>query len=214
MWFASIWIFTLGLPWQLGADFFLRHLLDGDPAANTLGWRWVAGLHTKGKTYLASASNIRKCGAARVASECNHDAGLARLATSAQPPEETRSLPGLCSCSRCRGLRHKAAGTDHGSVAVLLTEEDLALDLPLSPGGVVALRPLPRSVVEPTSPQVQQFGEAAVADALSRAKTAFASALRAPCTLAASVEEIVSWAEQHGFTEILVPMRPVGRFGN
>ncbi|NCW07094.1 MAG: hypothetical protein EBW35_07890 [Rhodobacterales bacterium] len=29
MWFASIWIFTLNLPWQLGADFFLRHLLDG-----------------------------------------------------------------------------------------------------------------------------------------------------------------------------------------
>ncbi|MFC6496039.1 FAD-binding domain-containing protein [Gemmobacter lanyuensis] len=46
MWFASIWIFTLGLPWRLGADFFLRHLLDGDPASNTLGWRWVAGLHT------------------------------------------------------------------------------------------------------------------------------------------------------------------------
>jgi deoxyribodipyrimidine photo-lyase len=58
MWFASIWIFTLKLPWQLGADFFLRHLMDGDPASNTLGWRWVAGLHTRGKTYLASASNI------------------------------------------------------------------------------------------------------------------------------------------------------------
>ncbi|MEM9230157.1 MAG: FAD-binding domain-containing protein [Pseudomonadota bacterium] len=60
MWFASIWIFTLRLPWEIGADFFLRHLLDGDPASNTLGWRWVAGLHTKGKTYLARASNIAK----------------------------------------------------------------------------------------------------------------------------------------------------------
>ncbi|MEL7543987.1 MAG: FAD-binding domain-containing protein, partial [Pseudomonadota bacterium] len=60
MWFASIWIFTLRLPWQLGADFFLRHLLDGDPASNTLSWRWVGGLHTKGKTYLARASNIAK----------------------------------------------------------------------------------------------------------------------------------------------------------
>ena len=44
MWFASIWVFTLDLPWELGADFFLRHLLDGDPASNTLSWRWVAGL--------------------------------------------------------------------------------------------------------------------------------------------------------------------------
>ncbi len=60
MWFASIWIFTLKLPWQLGADFFLRHLLDGDPAANTLSWRWVAGLHTPGKHYLARAENIAK----------------------------------------------------------------------------------------------------------------------------------------------------------
>ncbi len=58
MWFASIWIFTLKLPWQLGADFFLSHLLDADPASNTLSWRWVAGLQTKGKTYLARASNI------------------------------------------------------------------------------------------------------------------------------------------------------------
>ncbi len=58
MWFASIWIFTLKLPWQLGADFFLKHLLDGDAAANTLSWRWVAGLQTKGKNYLATKFNI------------------------------------------------------------------------------------------------------------------------------------------------------------
>ncbi|MGD1956968.1 MAG: FAD-binding domain-containing protein [Sphingomonadales bacterium] len=58
MWFASIWIFTLKLPWALGADFFLRHLMDGDAASNTLSWRWVAGLQTLGKTYLARASNI------------------------------------------------------------------------------------------------------------------------------------------------------------
>ncbi|MEM7208615.1 MAG: FAD-binding domain-containing protein [Pseudomonadota bacterium] len=60
MWFASIWIFTLKLPWQLGAKFFMHHLLDGDPAANTLSWRWVAGLHTRGKNYLANADNISK----------------------------------------------------------------------------------------------------------------------------------------------------------
>ena len=27
MWFASIWIFTLELPWQLGAEFFMKHLV-------------------------------------------------------------------------------------------------------------------------------------------------------------------------------------------
>ncbi len=60
MWFASIWIFTLELPWRIGADFFYRHLLDGDPASNTLSWRWVAGLHTRGKFYQAQAWNISK----------------------------------------------------------------------------------------------------------------------------------------------------------
>jgi deoxyribodipyrimidine photo-lyase len=60
MWFASIWIFTLRLPWALGADFFLRHLIDADAASNTLSWRWVAGLQTVGKTYLATADNIAR----------------------------------------------------------------------------------------------------------------------------------------------------------
>ena len=60
MWFASIWIFTLELPWQLGAEFFMQHLYDGDTASNTLGWRWVAGVQTQGKHYLASEWNIKK----------------------------------------------------------------------------------------------------------------------------------------------------------
>ena len=60
MWFASIWIFTLKLPWELVADFFLRHLMDGDPASNTLAWRWVAGIQTKVRPYIARVSNISK----------------------------------------------------------------------------------------------------------------------------------------------------------
>ena len=60
MWFSSIWIFTLELPWQLGAEFFMQHLYDGDAASNTLGWRWVAGVQTQGKHYLASEWNIKK----------------------------------------------------------------------------------------------------------------------------------------------------------
>jgi deoxyribodipyrimidine photo-lyase len=41
MWFASIWIFTLRLPWTLGAAVVLRRLLDGDPASNTLSFESV-----------------------------------------------------------------------------------------------------------------------------------------------------------------------------
>ena len=59
MWFASIWIFTLGYSWQSGANFFRDHLIDYCPASNTLGWRWVAGLQTIGKPYIATAKNIQ-----------------------------------------------------------------------------------------------------------------------------------------------------------
>lgn len=60
MWVAAWWIHQERLPWELGAAWFFRHLLDGDPASNTLSWRWVAGLQTPGKTYLARRSNLEK----------------------------------------------------------------------------------------------------------------------------------------------------------
>jgi deoxyribodipyrimidine photo-lyase len=60
MWFAAWWVHEARLPWQSGAAFFFRHLLDGDPASNTLSWRWVAGLQTPGKTYLARRGNLEK----------------------------------------------------------------------------------------------------------------------------------------------------------
>lgn len=81
MWFASIWIFTLRLPWVLGADFFLRHLLDADAASNTLSWRWVAGLQTIGKTYLATTDNIARYTNGRFAPK-----GLALDATALTEP--------------------------------------------------------------------------------------------------------------------------------
>jgi len=60
MWFASTWIFNLGLPWELGAKLFFEYLNDGDAASNLLSWRWVAGLQTKGKKYLFSPENLKK----------------------------------------------------------------------------------------------------------------------------------------------------------
>ncbi len=59
MWYASIWIFTLRKSWISGANFFKEHLLDWCPASNTLGWRWVAGLQTQGKIYIAKADNVK-----------------------------------------------------------------------------------------------------------------------------------------------------------
>ena len=77
MWFASMWIHEFKLPWQLGAEFFHQYLLDGDSASNTLSWRWVAGLHTTGKNYLARAANIEKYVASEILKP--HRGGLDRL---------------------------------------------------------------------------------------------------------------------------------------
>jgi deoxyribodipyrimidine photo-lyase len=93
MWFASIWIFTLRLPWSLGADFFLRHLLDADPASNTLGWRWVAGIQTPGKTYLARADNIEKYTAGRY--RPNGLAAVAEPIRHETPPEPSPLAPAV-----------------------------------------------------------------------------------------------------------------------
>ena len=83
MWFASIWIFTLELPWQLGAEFFLKYLSDADSASNTLSWRWVAGIQTKGKHYLAKNWNIEKF--------TNGNFSPAVLNENAVPVEDSRS---------------------------------------------------------------------------------------------------------------------------
>ena len=60
MWFASIWIHYFSLHWTLGANLFYENLLDADIASNILSWRWVAGIQTKGKKYIASVENINK----------------------------------------------------------------------------------------------------------------------------------------------------------
>ncbi|KJZ17115.1 DNA photolyase [Loktanella sp. S4079] len=125
MWMASIWIFTLRLPWELGADLFLRHLLDGDPASNTLSWRWVAGLHTKGKTYLARPDNIAKYTNGRF-----HPNGLA---TMAEPLMETCNHPCVAIPSP------QAAPT--GDYLLLLHKDDVCgVDvMSSSPAGAIGL---------------------------------------------------------------------------
>ncbi|WP_310498735.1 FAD-binding domain-containing protein [Sandarakinorhabdus sp.] len=111
MWFASIWIFTLRLPWALGADFFLRHLIDADAASNTLSWRWVAGLQTPGKIYLAGADNIARYSGGRFA-----PAGLAKTAQALT--EESPPAP--------RPLPAAAPHDDDTPALLLVTHEDMS----------------------------------------------------------------------------------------
>ncbi len=48
---ASFLIKDLHLPWQWGAAWFMKHLVDGDVANNQLGWQWVAGCGTDAAPY-------------------------------------------------------------------------------------------------------------------------------------------------------------------
>lgn len=157
MWFASIWIFTLRLPWSLGAAFFLSHLLDGDPASNTLSWRWVAGLHTRGKHYVARAENIRRYTEGRF-----DPAGLDEFPDPLEeerPPPEVRLAP--------------ADAPPSGEIALLLHLDDLHPEsLPLGGatvrrvGGLVAHAP-------GASERVRAADAAAMDDGLARAAAYF-----------------------------------------
>lgn len=141
MWFASIWVFTLKLDWQLGADFFLRHLVDGDAASNTLSWRWVAGLHTKGKTYLARPDNIARY------TERHPDGPLEAegLATHAEPLEE--------QTEHARAMPELRAGEPGAQAYALLLHDEAASHVPLAlstaPSLIIAAaRPEARSPLE------------------------------------------------------------------
>ena len=160
MWFASIWLFTLELPLALGADFFHRHLLDGDPASNTLSWRWVAGLHTAGKAYAATASNIAKFTNGRFRLKNSDLNANVRPIGEAEKPDPT-PLPTLPE-------------RPDGPFVLLVTEDDccpetLGLDMSVCRAAVAFDTTRMRSPLE-TSDLVKGFAEGAMGDALARVR--------------------------------------------
>lgn len=201
MWFASVWIFTLKLDWELGADFFLRHLIDGDAASNTLSWRWVGGLHTKGKTYLARPDNIARYTA-------NHPQGplsAESLAEDAPPLEEptehTRGqldLPGPLSAA---DLQTPFALILHDEAASHAT-----LDLPRAPALIIsAARPQNRSPGT-VSDKVHDFAQGAVRSGAHAAAKAFGVAT-AEWTPDASLASLL---ERSGVDHVVTPYLPTG----
>ena len=193
MWFASIWIFTLGLPWRLGADFFYRHLLDGDAASNTLGWRWVAGLHTLGKPYPARADNIRTCTNGRFAPRAGELAEVKQGLEATEPG-------GLPPVLALRDFNPPKPGVP---TALLITDEDCRPEdfapaqLDLRAAATLATSHL-RSPLE-VSEAVVRFETGALADTAARAGTS-AVALRA-----GHPGELARWAQSVGVTQIVTP---------
>jgi deoxyribodipyrimidine photo-lyase len=200
MWFASIWIFTLGLPWRLGADFFMRHLLDGDPASNTLGWRWVAGLHTRGKHYTALSSNIAR-----------YTGGRFQL-----PPRALDENPAPLIEDRPHPspMPLPPAGTldPDKPAALLITEEDCQPgDLGLDLGAMKAVATLQITAERsplPVGAAVAAFDRGALNDAALRVEQAggpMAEVLRG-----VGSGDLANWARRAGVTQVVTPWVPVG----
>ncbi|MBY0503937.1 MAG: hypothetical protein K2X03_08500 [Bryobacteraceae bacterium] len=59
MWLAAYIVHFRRIRWQAGADWFLEHLLDGDPASNHLSWQWVASTFSH-KPYFFNRENLEK----------------------------------------------------------------------------------------------------------------------------------------------------------
>ena len=152
MWFASIWIHTLGLPWQAGAELFMHHLLDGDPASNTLGWRWVAGLQTRGKAYGARADNIAQYTNGRFAPYGALQEDVAAIAGPENPP----AMP-------VRPPRH-AAGT---KPLLVITSEDCHADSLVFPNQPLAVMGLPSGIAKSHAKAVMEADSKAVDEAVA-----------------------------------------------
>jgi deoxyribodipyrimidine photo-lyase len=192
MWFASIWIFTLRLPWQLGADFFYRHLMDGDPASNTLSWRWVAGLQTRGKTYLARSSNIAEYTENRFRPD-----GLAREAN----PLEWDNPPSAAP------LHYRAAPS--GAKALLLvTEEDCNPGVPKSAAGFATWQLTGERSVLPVGERPLAFAAGALADASARLSKALSG--HGAFEGIVAVDHLIETAKTLEIKEFVTMHAPVG----
>lgn len=201
MWFASIWIFTLKLDWRLGADFFLRHLMDGDAASNTLSWRWVAGLHTKGKHYLARADNIARYTAGRPEGALDAPG----LAEDADPLEEAQDYP-----RQKLDLPGPVTAADLAEPFALLLHDEAAhhapLALPAAPALVIgAARPAARSPGD-IGTAARAFAEGAVASGLAEAAAAFGC----PAREWPAGEPLAALLDEAGITRLALPYCPTG----
>ena len=84
MWMAAWLVHWRRVHWKAGADWFLEHLLDGDPASNHLSWQWVASTFSH-KPYLFNRDNLERysdghyCDGCPSAAQCPFDASYDQL---------------------------------------------------------------------------------------------------------------------------------------
>lgn len=209
MWWASFWIHVERLPWELGADFFYRHLLDADPASNTLSWRWVAGLQTPGKTYLVRWSNLEKYAHPAVLQDRR---GSERIADGRVVPVVSREFAD--TSKRPLPVLPTSLGSSPGRAGLWLHTDDLAPEL----GPLTRLAPVAIGAFtwERSHRGEERLSEGRIrslrgvlADGVKRAATHY------PCPAALTDGDdvpgsMVTWAEAHGLSEVVALAPTVG----
>jgi deoxyribodipyrimidine photo-lyase len=196
MWFASIWIFTLKLPWTLGANFFYRNLLDGDPASNTLSWRWVAGLHTRGKHYVARAENIRTYTEGRFDPTGELNEAPDPLDGPEEPPATRLKTP--------------MSVPPGEPVVLLINEDDLTPERwPIDAAQVKAVVLLPADTSYPgLAGHVLGFRTGALADTAARAERFFSCPVLSLAT--AEPDGAIALCRTHDVEKLITAQVPVG----
>ncbi len=212
MWWASFWIHVEGLPWELGADHFQRHLLDFDPASNTLSWRWVAGLQTPGKTYLVRRSNVEKYAPPELLSDSS---GIERLdddrvrAVSVEEHADTRPVP--------LGELPASPPDSASTTALWVHDEDGSVEQSLL---AKLANPIPLSVMLPAADEADEPGAVvaewrrqAHADAWGRVTTHFDPKRWENCAGDGEdslAQTLVGLAGEHGFRRLVCAELAVG----
>lgn len=177
-WFASIWIFTLRLPWELGAAFFHEHLRDGDAASNTLSWRRAAGLHGQGTQGAQGTAYLAREDEIAMYSRDHYQMAPGRLATQAVDFSEA-PLGRVEVVRRPSGWREAGvvAGPGAARAGLWLHPEDLCAEV----GGLADAPVAAVFAAWPTgigrqagwSSEVERWTRAALADGAMRAARRF-----------------------------------------
>ncbi len=75
MYLASYIVHFRRIRWQVGASWFLQHLLDGDVASNNFSWQWVASTFSH-KPYIFNLENVAKYFSQQVDTSPHHNLPL------------------------------------------------------------------------------------------------------------------------------------------
>jgi deoxyribodipyrimidine photo-lyase len=187
MWWASFWIHAEKLPWELGADFFFRHLLDADPASNTLSWRWVAGLQTPGKTYIVRLDNLKKYLAPEQLTDLR---GAERLADGAVTPEIAQEFADTNKTTL--PIYPNSLPATAPRCGLWLHADDLLPEI----GPLAALQPVAIAVIRAATSS--DAARAAMEDAATRATAHYSCPVES-----VDAEEFAAWATRHQLGEVI-----------